>query len=113
MILYQSSRELTSCKCLRRWHQGEFSSNSLKTLIQLDFKTAKIDEHKNLKPFQNETDFFYPKVLKKGGFCAIMLSIIKKEINISEELKSKIEWTCKLKQVKPEIINGNLRIVLY
>ena len=40
-----------------------------------------------------------------------MLSIIKKEINISEELKSKIKWTCKLKQVTPEIINGSLRIV--
>ena len=40
-----------------------------------------------------------------------MLIITKKEINISEELKSKIEWTCKLKQVKPKIINGNLRIV--
>ena len=40
-----------------------------------------------------------------------MLSIIKKEINISEELKSKIEWTCRLKQVTPEIINGSLRIV--
>ena len=40
-----------------------------------------------------------------------MLIITKKEINISEELKSKIEWTCKLKQVKPEITNGYLRIV--
>ncbi len=40
-----------------------------------------------------------------------MLIITKKEINISEELKSKIEWTCKLKQVKPEISNGCLRIV--
>lgn len=40
-----------------------------------------------------------------------MLSITRKEINISEELKSKIEWTCKLKQVKPEITNGCLRIV--
>ena len=39
------------------------------------------------------------------------LIITKKEINISEELKSKIEWTCKLKQVKPEITNGCLRIV--
>jgi hypothetical protein len=39
------------------------------------------------------------------------LNITRKEINISEELKSKIEWTCKLKQVKPEIINGSLRIV--
>lgn len=40
-----------------------------------------------------------------------MLIVTKKEINISEELKSKIEWTCKLKQVKPEITNGYLRIV--
>lgn len=40
-----------------------------------------------------------------------MLSIVKKEINISKKLKSKIEWTCKLKQVTPEIINGSLRIV--
>ena len=40
-----------------------------------------------------------------------MLIITKKEINISEELKSKIEWTCKLKQIKPEITNGCLRIV--
>jgi len=39
------------------------------------------------------------------------LSITKKEINISKELKSKIEWACKLKQVTPEIINGSLRIV--
>lgn len=39
------------------------------------------------------------------------LSITKKKINISKELKSKIEWTCKLKQVTPEIINGSLRIV--
>ena len=40
-----------------------------------------------------------------------MLSITRKEINISKELKSKIEWTCKLKQVTPEIINGSLRIL--
>ena len=40
-----------------------------------------------------------------------MLHIIKKEINMSKELLSKIEWTCKIKKVKPEIINGTLRIV--
>ena len=40
-----------------------------------------------------------------------MLMITKKEINISKELKSKIEWACKLKQVTPEIINGCLRII--
>ena len=40
-----------------------------------------------------------------------MLHIIKKEINMSKELLSKIEWTCKMKKVKPEIINGCLKIV--
>ena len=40
-----------------------------------------------------------------------MLHIIKKEINMSKELLSKIEWTCKMKKVKPEIINDCLRIV--
>ena len=74
--------------------------------LYLISRLQKFGEHKNLKPFQNETDFFCPKVLKKGGFCVIVLIVTKKEINISEELKSKIEWTCKLKQVKPEITNG-------
>ena len=40
-----------------------------------------------------------------------MLQVTKKEINMSKELLSKIEWTCKMKKVKPEIINGCLRIV--
>ena len=40
-----------------------------------------------------------------------MLHIIKKEINMSKELLYKIEWTCKMEKVKPEIINGTLRIV--
>ena len=43
-----------------------------------------------------------------------MLSIIKKEINISEELKSKIKWACQLKlkgKEKPQIINGCLKII--
>ena len=39
------------------------------------------------------------------------LHIIKQEINMSKELLSRIEWTCKMKKVKPEIINGCLRIV--
>lgn len=30
---------------------------------------------------------------------------------MSKELLSKIEWTCKMKKVKPENINGTLRIV--
>ena len=51
--------------------------------------------------------------MKKGGFCGIILHIIKKEINMSKELLSKIEWICKMKKVIPEIINGTLRIVEY
>ena len=42
-----------------------------------------------------------------------MLQIIKKEIDMSNELLSKIEWACKLKQVKPEIHNGYLHIVAH
>lgn len=52
--------------------------------------------------------------MKKGGFCAIMLSITRKEINISKELKSKIMWACQLKlkgKEKPQIINGCLKII--
>ena len=30
---------------------------------------------------------------------------------MSDELRSKINWSCKMKKVKPEIINGTLRIV--
>ena len=43
-----------------------------------------------------------------------MLSITRKEINISEELKSKIMWACQLKlkgKEKPQIINGCLKII--
>ena len=39
-----------------------------------------------------------------------MISIVKKKNKINENLLSKIEWTCKMKKVKPEIINGTLRI---
>ena len=38
-----------------------------------------------------------------------MLHIIKKEINMSNELLSKIELTCKMKKVKPEIIQWYLK----
>lgn len=41
-----------------------------------------------------------------------MLSIIKKQINISEELNSKIEWACQLKgNEKPKIYQGLLRVI--
>ena len=61
-----------------------------------------------------ETVFFWPKILKKGGFCGIMLQITKKEINMSEELLSKIEWAWRLKfkgKKQPQIINCCLRII--
>ena len=63
---------------------------------------------------------FLPKVyknslksLKKGGFCDIMLNIIKKQINMSDELHSKIKWACRINSIKqqPEIITGCLRII--
>lgn len=43
-----------------------------------------------------------------------MLQIKKKEINMSKELLSKIEWECRLKfkgKEQPQIINGYLRII--
>lgn len=42
-----------------------------------------------------------------------MLNIIKKQINISKELNSKIEWACQLKlkgKEKPKIYQGSLRV---
>ena len=43
-----------------------------------------------------------------------MLNIIKKKINISKELNSKIEWACQLKlkgKEKPKIYQGSLRVI--
>lgn len=43
-----------------------------------------------------------------------MFHIIKKEINMSKELYSKIEWACRLEfngKEQPQIINGCLRII--
>ena len=43
-----------------------------------------------------------------------MLQITKKEINMSKELLSKIEWACRLKfkgKKQPQIINCCLRII--
>ena len=37
-----------------------------------------------------------------------MIKIIKQEIKISHELKSKVEWSCKLNSTKPIFINGSL-----
>lgn len=38
----------------------------------------------------------------------IMIKIIKQEIKISHDLKSKVEWSCKLNNTKPIFINGSL-----
>ena len=40
-----------------------------------------------------------------------MLKIVKKKISMSEELKSKIEWACKMSKQHFEVIEGCLRIV--
>lgn len=40
-----------------------------------------------------------------------MITIIKKEIKISKELLSKIEWICAFSKSTPQITNGNLRII--
>ena len=38
-----------------------------------------------------------------------MVSIIKKELSIAEEIKSKIDFICKFTNIKPKYINGYLR----
>jgi len=40
-----------------------------------------------------------------------MLSVIKKEINMSKELLSKIKWACTFNNSEPKIYNGSLRII--
>ena len=40
-----------------------------------------------------------------------MISTAKKEIAISKELHSKIEWACTFSNCEPKIKNGNLRMV--
>ena len=40
-----------------------------------------------------------------------MINIVKKKINMSDELKAKINWSCKFNNRPYEIIEGYLRIV--
>lgn len=40
-----------------------------------------------------------------------MIKIIKKKINMSDELKAKINWSCKFNNRPYQIIDGYLRIV--
>ncbi len=45
-------------------------------------------KHKSGRKKTNAVKSFDKKILKKGGFCGIMLQITKKEINMSKELYS-------------------------
>ena len=40
-----------------------------------------------------------------------MINIVKKKINMSDELRSKINWSCKFNNRHYQIIEGHLRIV--
>ena len=40
-----------------------------------------------------------------------MIKVVKRKINMNDELKSKIEWSCKFSKQKYEVIEGCLRIV--
>ncbi len=40
-----------------------------------------------------------------------MINIVKKKINMSDELKAKINWSCKFNNRPYQIIEGHLRIV--
>jgi hypothetical protein len=40
-----------------------------------------------------------------------MINIVKKKINMSDELKAKINWSCKFNRKSYQIIEGYLRIV--
>ena len=40
-----------------------------------------------------------------------MISTVKREITMSKELRSKIEWACTFSNCVPKIKNGNLRMI--
>ena len=40
-----------------------------------------------------------------------MIRVVKREIAIEKELRSKIEWACTFSNCVPKIKNGNLRMV--
>ena len=50
------------------------------------------------------------KYLKNGGFCD-MISIVKRKINMTDELRSKIKWACTFNNCVPKIMNCSLRII--
>ena len=40
-----------------------------------------------------------------------MIEIVKRKINMTDELRSKIKWACTFSNCEPKIRNGNLRMV--
>lgn len=50
------------------------------------------------------------KCLKKGGFCDL-ISIVKRKINMTDELRSKIKWACTFNNCVPKIKDGSLKVV--
>ena len=50
------------------------------------------------------------KYLKNGGFCD-MISIVKRKINMTDELCSKIKWACTFNNCVPKIKNGSLKLI--
>ena len=50
------------------------------------------------------------KCLKKGGFCD-MISIVKRKINMTDELRSKIKWACTFNNCVPKIKDGSLKLI--
>ena len=50
------------------------------------------------------------KYLKNGGFCD-MISIVKRKINMTDELRSKIKWACTFNNCVPKIKDGSLKLI--
>ena len=50
------------------------------------------------------------KCLKKGGFCD-MINIVKRKINMTDELRSKIKWACTFNNCVPKIKDGSLKLI--
>ena len=50
------------------------------------------------------------KHLKNGGFCD-MISIVKRKINMTDELRSKIKWACTFNNCVPKIKDGSLKLI--
>ena len=48
-------------------------------------------------------------LFKKESESDYMLTIETKELNITEELKKKVDMICKFDYVKPTITNGNIK----